>query len=206
MQEGGFLEVCHCEASVGSAILSGLDGTRVLDRANRPIQLKVKEALHIERIPANTRLNHDRGYELLGCWIATTKKLLAWKRGGANQTSADHVGVSASTSARKQNTSIFTPYFTFALKMTRASSWNVSKLYTEHQILHKESMLFLYTYCNWGVILHTELYQLLDHWQTWCTLLQIVRHTQKSIASTFTAVWFSVFMIVMSGQNLTMAG
>ena len=26
-------------------------GTRVLDRATRPIQLKVKEALHIERTP-----------------------------------------------------------------------------------------------------------------------------------------------------------
>ena len=41
-------------------------GTRVLDRATRPIQLKVKEALHIERTPANTRLNCDGGYELLG--------------------------------------------------------------------------------------------------------------------------------------------
>ena len=51
------------------------DGTRVLDRATRPIQLKVKEALHIERTSANTRLNHDGGYELSGCWIATMKKL-----------------------------------------------------------------------------------------------------------------------------------
>ena len=43
------------------------DGTRVLDRATRPILLKVKEALHIERTPANTRLNRDGGYELPGC-------------------------------------------------------------------------------------------------------------------------------------------
>ena len=28
------------------------DGTRMLDRATRPIQLKVKEALHIQRTPA----------------------------------------------------------------------------------------------------------------------------------------------------------
>ena len=60
------------------------DGTRVLDRATRPVQLKVKEALHIERTPANTRLNRDGGYELPGCWITTMKKL----GGGANRTGA----------------------------------------------------------------------------------------------------------------------
>ena len=59
------------------------------------MQLKVKEALHIERTPANTRLNHDGGYELPGCWIATMKKL----GGGANRTGANHVGASALTSA-----------------------------------------------------------------------------------------------------------
>ena len=73
----------------------GWNGTRVLDGATRPIQLKGKEALHIERIPANTRLNCDGDYELLYCWIVTMKKL----RGGANCTSTNHVGVSASTSA-----------------------------------------------------------------------------------------------------------
>ena len=51
------------------------DGTRVLDRASRPIPLKLKEALHIKRTPANTRLIRNRGYELPGCWIATMKKL-----------------------------------------------------------------------------------------------------------------------------------
>ena len=49
--------------------------TRVLDRAIRPIQLKVKEALHIQRTHANNRLNRNWGYELLGCWIMTMKKL-----------------------------------------------------------------------------------------------------------------------------------
>ena len=51
------------------------DATRVLDMAARPVQLKVKEALHTKRTPANNRLNRDGGYELLGCWIATMKKL-----------------------------------------------------------------------------------------------------------------------------------
>ena len=32
------------------------DGTRVLDRAARPVQLKVKEILHIKRTPAKNRL------------------------------------------------------------------------------------------------------------------------------------------------------
>ena len=49
--------------------------TRVLDRATSPVQLKVKEALHIERTPVNTRLNRNGSYELSGCWIATMKKL-----------------------------------------------------------------------------------------------------------------------------------
>ena len=49
--------------------------TRVLDRATRPVQLLVKEALCIQRIPASNRLNRDGGYELPGCWIATMKKL-----------------------------------------------------------------------------------------------------------------------------------
>ena len=41
------------------------EGTRLLDRASRPVQLTVKEALYIHR------LNCDEGYELPGCWIAT---------------------------------------------------------------------------------------------------------------------------------------
>ena len=71
------------------------DGTRVLYKATRPIQLKVKEELHIERIPANTRLNHNGGYELPGCWITTMKKLGR----GANRAGGNHIGASASTSA-----------------------------------------------------------------------------------------------------------
>ena len=44
-------------------------------RDTRLIQLNVKEALHIQKTPANNSLNRDRGYELPGCWIATVKKL-----------------------------------------------------------------------------------------------------------------------------------
>ena len=56
------------------------EDTKVLDKATRPVQLLVKEALCIQRTPANNRLNRDGGYELPGCWIATMKKL----GGGAN--------------------------------------------------------------------------------------------------------------------------
>ena len=95
MHEGGYLEVCHMEHQWDQQHQVDWDGTRVLDRATRPIQLKVKEALHIKRTPANTRLSCDGGYELSGYWIATMKKL----GGGANRASASHVGASASTSA-----------------------------------------------------------------------------------------------------------
>ena len=67
------------------------EGTRVLDRASRPVQLRVKEALYIQRTPTNNRLNCDEGYELLGCWIATVKKLgcgVSSSRASANRVSA----------------------------------------------------------------------------------------------------------------------
>ena len=64
------------------------DETRVLDRAARPVQLKVKEALYIKRTPANNRLNRNGGYKLPGCWIATMKEL----GGSGNRTSANRAG------------------------------------------------------------------------------------------------------------------
>ena len=67
------------------------EGTRVLDRASRPVQLRVKEALYIQRTPTNNRLNRDEGYELLGCWIVTVKKLgcgVSSGRASANRVSA----------------------------------------------------------------------------------------------------------------------
>ena len=70
------------------------EDTRVLDRATRPIQLKVKEALHIQNTPANNSLNRDGGYELPGCWIATMKKL----GGGVKSSRASANRVSASNS------------------------------------------------------------------------------------------------------------
>ena len=72
------------------------DATRVLDRAARPVQLKVKEALHIEKTPANNRLNRDGGYELPGCWIAAMKKL----GGGGNRASANRADAPPSAPGR----------------------------------------------------------------------------------------------------------
>ena len=75
MQQGGHVEVCHSRAPWDQQHQVDWDVTRVLDRAARPVQLKVKEALYIEKTPANNRLNRDGGYELPGCWIAMMKKL-----------------------------------------------------------------------------------------------------------------------------------
>ena len=50
-----------------------LEDIRVLDRTTRPVQLKVKEALHIQTTPANNSLNKDGGYKLPGCWMANMK-------------------------------------------------------------------------------------------------------------------------------------
>ena len=112
------------------------EGTGVVDRASRPVQLRVKEALYIQKTPTNNRLNHDEGYELPG-GIATVKKL----GGGVSSSRASTNHISAWTSAQDCTHAqaqkprlliaiIFTPCFTFALRMTRASSRN-SKLYTE---------------------------------------------------------------------------
>ena len=49
--------------------------TKILQRANRTIELVMKEELP---------LNRDNGYELPDCWIATFKKL----KGGASLSSA----------------------------------------------------------------------------------------------------------------------
>ena len=77
------------------------DATRLLDRAARPVQLKVKEALHIEKTPANNRLNRDGGCELPGCWIATMKKLggggirASINRAGTLTSAPSHIGARA---------------------------------------------------------------------------------------------------------------
>ena len=72
------------------------DTTRVLDRAARPVQLKEKEALHIEKTPVNNRLNRDGGYELPGCWTVTMKKLGGW----GNHASANCAGAPPSAPSR----------------------------------------------------------------------------------------------------------
>ena len=71
------------------------EGTRVLDRASRPVQHRVKEALYIQKTPTNNRLNRDERYELPGCWIVAVKKL----GGGVSSSHASANRVSAWTSA-----------------------------------------------------------------------------------------------------------
>ena len=141
----GYMEVCHCGASMGPAASSELQRNKGV-RAARPIQLEVKEALHIQRPYANNRLKCDRGYELPGCWIATMKKL----GGGAGSASAN-LSASSYTPSHAYKTDIdFTTRFTFALRITRASSWNVGKFYwTVIKLSTKNLCCSLYSYCNW---------------------------------------------------------
>ena len=55
-----------------------------------------KEALHIERTPANNRLNRDGGYKLPGCWIATMNKLGGrGNRAGASVSAPSRMGAQA---------------------------------------------------------------------------------------------------------------
>ena len=53
---------------------------KILQRANRTMELVMKEVLSIRTTPEDTRFNRDNGYELPDCWIATFKKL----KGGAS--------------------------------------------------------------------------------------------------------------------------
>ena len=47
----------------------------MVDQARRHMELKVKEALHIQMTPTEERLNRDSGLDLPGCWISTLKRL-----------------------------------------------------------------------------------------------------------------------------------
>ena len=58
--------------------------TNILQRANRAMELVLKESLSIRTTPEDAHFNRDRGYELPDCWIATYKKL----KGGASLSSA----------------------------------------------------------------------------------------------------------------------
>ena len=58
--------------------------TKILHRANRTIELVMKEALSIRTTPEDAHFNRDSGYELPDCRIATIKKL----KGGASLSSA----------------------------------------------------------------------------------------------------------------------
>ena len=74
--------------------------TKILQRANRAMELVLKESLSIRTTPEDARFNRDSGYELPDCWIATYKKL----KGGASLSSAH----SASTIARGARSGIRT--------------------------------------------------------------------------------------------------
>ncbi len=43
---------------------------RVVDRASRNRELKIKEALHIQMTPDNNKFNRDIGLELPWCWLS----------------------------------------------------------------------------------------------------------------------------------------
>ena len=88
----------------------------------------VKEALHNQNIPANNRLNCNRGYKLPGYWIVTMKKL--GEGGGAAQTvlalAPQSLHWATYTHMLRCHAYkiviIFTLRFTSALRMTRGSN------------------------------------------------------------------------------------
>ena len=43
---------------------------RVVDRASKNRELKIKEALHIQMTPDSNKFNRDIGLELPGCWLS----------------------------------------------------------------------------------------------------------------------------------------
>ncbi len=43
------------------------EGVRVVDRASKNRELKIKEALHIQMTPDNNKFDRDIGLELPGC-------------------------------------------------------------------------------------------------------------------------------------------
>ena len=49
--------------------------TAVLAQARRHKELILKEAFHIQKMPAGDRINRDVGLELPGCWMATLRRL-----------------------------------------------------------------------------------------------------------------------------------
>ena len=46
-----------------------MEEVRVVDRASKNCELKIKEVLHIQMTP-NNEFNRDIGLELPGCWLS----------------------------------------------------------------------------------------------------------------------------------------
>ena len=104
------------------------DATKVLQRANRTMELVMKKSLSIGMKPESKRFNCDNGFELPDCWIAMSKKL----RGGANMhtthahPNAQGARLSTCSCLGLQRAYKLRGSFTLALR-TGASSQNISK-------------------------------------------------------------------------------
>ena len=68
IQQWGHVEICHSRAPVEPATPSGLGRNQSAGQGHQTCPAKVKEALHIERTPANNRLNRDgaMSYQAVG--------------------------------------------------------------------------------------------------------------------------------------------
>ena len=71
LNEGGYLEVSHCRASVGSATSGWDKGAR---QSHQAYPAEGKGGITHWKDHTNTRLNRDGGYKLPGCWVTTMKK------------------------------------------------------------------------------------------------------------------------------------
>ena len=105
----------HVTRACPRVVATRWDGTRVLDRATRSIQLKEKGGITQE----DTRLNRDGGYELPGCWISTMKNL-GW---GANHATLVLVLRPLHRAARACKRSIHAYKVPAFLHLTSLMSW-----------------------------------------------------------------------------------
>ncbi len=66
--------MCRASLIVNSRFLLALpikwEEVRVVDRASKNRELKIKEALHIQMTPDNNKFNRGIGLELPGCWLS----------------------------------------------------------------------------------------------------------------------------------------
>ena len=75
MREGPYRQVSLTEHVWTNDHPTCWDGTKVLQRASRTMELGIKESLSIRTKLESERFNPDDGFDLPDCWIATYKKL-----------------------------------------------------------------------------------------------------------------------------------